>query len=169
MTKWGEFNGLPIFSLQFSFLYGKIRIRRRKGECIVKKLVGFLLILAMMLPMFCAVSATREDVEDCTYSDQQPQELVVTFGDITNTNAPSWFARLGDVDNNKKIDAKDALQVLKYSVNKVEFTLEEKQAAEVTGDGMINAKDALEILKYAVKKGHRFPIEELWENGQLPL
>ena len=58
----------------------------------------------------------------------------------------------GDVNGDKKIDAKDALQVLKYAVGKAEFTLNEEWAADVNRDEKIDAKDALEILKYAVGK-----------------
>lgn len=59
---------------------------------------------------------------------------------------------LGDVNGDRKIDAKDALLVLRIAVNKYNPTDVEKTAADVNGDGSINAKDALEILKYAVGK-----------------
>ncbi len=65
----------------------------------------------------------------------------------------------GDVNGDGKIDAKDALEVLKYAVDKVQFTEQQSLVAEVTGDGDINAKDALEILKYSVNKITQFPIE----------
>ena len=67
----------------------------------------------------------------------------------------------GDVTGDTKVDAKDALEVLKYAVNKTTFTAEQMLAAEVSGDQKINAKDALEILKYAVRKIEKFPIELL--------
>ncbi len=66
---------------------------------------------------------------------------------------------LGDVNEDEKIDAKDALQVLKYAVGKIKLTDKQKQAAEVTGDDFFDAKDALAILKYAVNKIDKFPIE----------
>ena len=58
----------------------------------------------------------------------------------------------GDMDNNGRIDAVDALIVLKTSVGKHAANDDEKQAADVNGDGKINAVDALEILKKAVGK-----------------
>ena len=67
---------------------------------------------------------------------------------------------LGDVNGDEKVDAKDALLVLKYAVGKTLLTEQQIQAAEVNGDGEINAKDALEILKYAVGKIVHFPIEK---------
>ncbi len=72
--------------------------------------------------------------------------------------APSFT--LGDVNDDGKIDAKDALEVLKFAVDKTELTEVQQLAAEVVGDDDINAKDALEILKFAVNKIEKFPIEK---------
>ncbi len=58
----------------------------------------------------------------------------------------------GDVNSDTKVDAKDALLVLRIAVNKYTPDATQKLAADVTGDGNINAKDALEILKKAVGK-----------------
>ena len=66
----------------------------------------------------------------------------------------------GDVNNDGKIDAKDALEVLKAAVGKGELTPSQQVLAELNADGQINAKDALLILKRAVKKIDRFPVEE---------
>lgn len=59
---------------------------------------------------------------------------------------------LGDLNGDDKVDAKDALNVLKISVNKLNPTDEQKIAADVNKDNAINAKDALEILKKSVGK-----------------
>ena len=66
---------------------------------------------------------------------------------------------LGDVNADGNIDAKDALEVLKFAVGKTQLTETAQLAAEVIGDDAINAKDALEILKFAVNKIDVFPIE----------
>ncbi len=60
--------------------------------------------------------------------------------------------KMGDVNGDGIIDAKDALIVLKIAVDKYTATDAEKTAADVNEDQKIDAKDALEILKYAVKK-----------------
>ena len=65
---------------------------------------------------------------------------------------PPVDVTLGDVNNDSKIDAKDALLVLRISVNKYTPTEAEKVAADVNVDENINARDALEILKYSVDK-----------------
>ena len=59
---------------------------------------------------------------------------------------------MGDLDDDGNINAKDALEVLKAAVGKVNLTEEQKTAADVNKDGDINAKDALEILKHSVGK-----------------
>ncbi len=60
--------------------------------------------------------------------------------------------KLGDVNDDGKVDAVDALEVLRYAVHKRDFTEQQKQAANVNNDAGINAADALEILKKAVGK-----------------
>ncbi len=68
--------------------------------------------------------------------------------------------KLGDVNGDTDINAKDALEVLKFAVAKTVLDQTQQTAAEVVGDDDINAKDALEILKYAVGKITQFPIEK---------
>ena len=57
---------------------------------------------------------------------------------------------LGDVNDDKKIDATDALWVLQHSVDLRTLTDREKQAADVNKDGKINPADALRVLQYTV-------------------
>ena len=101
---------------------------------------------------FETVSAT--DIPDVPQLPDEPE----TPTDVPETPTDLPYT-LGDVNNDGKIDAKDALMVLKFAVNKIELTEAQKLAAEVDGKEGINAKDALEILKYAVKKIEKFPIE----------
>ena len=64
----------------------------------------------------------------------------------------------GDVTSDKKVDAKDALHVLRYSVGKIlSITEKEGYAADVDMDGYLNAKDALMMLQYSVCKRTDFP------------
>lgn len=64
----------------------------------------------------------------------------------------------GDVNSDQKIDAKDALMILKYLVDKGDLTPDQRILSEVSADGGITAKDALLILRYAVEKIKEFPI-----------
>ncbi len=58
----------------------------------------------------------------------------------------------GDLNGDDSINAKDALQVLKISVGKVDADEQARKIADVNQDDAVNAKDALEILKYSVNK-----------------
>ena len=65
----------------------------------------------------------------------------------------------GDVDGNGKVEAVDALEVLKSVVGKVTLTDEQLVKADTDGNGKINAVDALYILKKVVGKIEFFPVE----------
>ncbi len=80
----------------------------------------------------------------------------------------------GDVNADGNINAKDALLVLKYAVNKEQFTALQLQAANVTKQETPNAKDALDILQKSVGKRQHFEVEKTlitWrqptENGRV--
>ncbi len=81
-----------------------------------------------------------------------------SLGEITLTESNG--IHYGDVNEDGAVNAKDALQVLKFAVGRTTLTENQQTAAKVTKDEEINAKDALEILKYAVKKIDVFPIEQ---------
>ncbi len=64
-----------------------------------------------------------------------------------------WYAYLpGDVDLDGKVGAKDALDVLRYVVGKIELTQAAQLAADIRQSGKINANSALMILQYIVGK-----------------
>ncbi len=65
--------------------------------------------------------------------------------------------REGDTNNDKDVNAKDALDVLKYSVGKGFFDQKQMFAADVDYNNEYNAKDALMMLQYAVGKRTEFP------------
>ena len=67
----------------------------------------------------------------------------------------------GNVNTDDKIDAKDALEVLKVSVGKAKFTEKQGYAADVSNDTKFDAKDALMILQYSVGKRKNFPSQSL--------
>ena len=57
---------------------------------------------------------------------------------------------LGDVNGDGRINADDAVLVLRYAVELTEFNETQKLAADVSKDGRINADDAVLILRFAV-------------------
>ncbi len=60
--------------------------------------------------------------------------------------------QFGDMDDDGKVNAKDALVTLKISVGSVVPSQLQTFAGDVNADGSINAKDALNVLKFAVGK-----------------
>ncbi len=66
----------------------------------------------------------------------------------------------GDVNNDGKSDAADALEVLKYVVGKVRFTDQQLKLGDVDTSGKPDASDALMILQKVVGKRDKFPVEQ---------
>lgn len=60
-------------------------------------------------------------------------------------------AVLGDVNDDKLVNASDALLVLKHAAKLIQLDATQSATADVTKEGTINASDALQILKYAAK------------------
>ncbi len=68
--------------------------------------------------------------------------------------------KYGDVDGNGKVEATDALEVLKSVVGKVTLTADQFKIADTDGNGKADATDALNILKKVVGKIDKFPVEK---------
>ncbi len=99
----------------------------------MKKFQCFLLTLSLLFGMICIQPATTS--------------LAAT------TN---W----GDGDNNGKINASDALIVLRVAVGKQTVSDEIFVQLDVDASGKLNATDALHILRFAVQKITRFPADQ---------
>lgn len=80
--------------------------------------------------------------------------VVGTSTSYTKVASFSYYAPyvLGDVNEDTKINAVDALLILQYAVNKYELNDTQKLAADVNKDTKVNSVDALNILQYAVGK-----------------
>ena len=65
---------------------------------------------------------------------------------------------LGDVNEDIAVNAIDALEVLKFTVEKTTFTPEQQEAGDVNSDGAVNGMDALWILHRTVQKIQLFPV-----------
>lgn len=64
--------------------------------------------------------------------------------------------KLGDVNDDGKINSSDALMALQSAVKKIELTDTQFLAADVNKDNKVNSSDALKMLQYAVKKINSF-------------
>lgn len=70
----------------------------------------------------------------------------------TVTDDPYGGYELGDVNGDGKINATDALLVLRSFAKKITLTSEQTLRADVNRDNKVNATDALKILRYFAKK-----------------
>lgn len=66
----------------------------------------------------------------------------------------------GDVDGNEKIEAADALMILKNVVKLTTLTAEQEKVADVDNNEKIEAADALLVLKKVVNLIDKFPAEQ---------
>ena len=84
-----------------------------------------------------------EVTEDVTYTAQWETTPVVQTPD-----EPEF--KLGDVNNDGKVTAKDSMVIQRYTINLVQLTDEQLKAADINGDGKATSKDALSILRFTV-------------------
>ena len=86
---------------------------------------------------------------------EAPAEVFVVYGNnnthfIAKIKATDY--RLGDVNQDGKVNAQDATLILKYLAKKATLTDEQKALADTDRDGYVKASDAVRILKYVTKK-----------------
>lgn len=84
--------------------------------------------------------------------------VVGTSTSYTKVASFSYYAPyvLGDVNSDGKIEAVDALRVLRFLADQVELSSTEKLAADVNRDTKIEAVDALRILRYVAGQIEEF-------------
>ena len=99
---------------------------------------------------------------ETTWSDWvpvPPPQMEVHIG-MTPIQSGHEF-KLGDVNHDGKINAKDATLILQKSVGVLKPTAKFcEDCAEVSGDGKLNAKDSTLILQFSVGLRDSFPAQE---------
>lgn len=70
--------------------------------------------------------------------------------DLKTSSDTTVILTYGDIDNDGKITASDALFALRYSVGLEDFTNGQKVISDVDSDNKTTSSDALEILRYSV-------------------
>lgn len=117
--------------------------------------------------MSCAVAETTVHLDDVAGTIQMEAALTVYEENYETVELPRTERTImlgdpviyGDVDENGKVEASDALATLRYVVQLTTLTEKQQTAANVDGDGKITASDALLILKKVVKLIDQFPVE----------
>lgn len=98
-----------------------------------------------------------EEYNQQTTTTTKPTTTTSKTNPTTATTVPSATYLYGDLNFDKQINVKDAVEVTKYIVSKVTFTDIQKKAADVNGDGNVDVKDATLIQKYGIKMLDTFP------------
>ncbi len=113
-----------------------------------------------------AVIAAREVYEALTESQkgyitklERLEAAEQAIQDLKNATPPVVIL-YGDVDEDGKVSATDALEILKSVVGNVTLTDQQKILADVDGDKKLSSVDALLILKKVVGKIDCFPVEK---------
>ncbi|MBQ8783816.1 MAG: dockerin type I repeat-containing protein [Clostridia bacterium] len=82
-------------------------------------------------------------LEDYRYYDTYEIEII---------NGTKPTREMGDINNDSKVNSRDALILLQYSVGLATLDKTQKQYADMNGDKKYNSSDALEVLQKAVGK-----------------
>ncbi len=114
-----------------------------KKSAIVCLLLAFVMVASTFAMAEAVLSVTGTDVTDTDVTDT----------DVTGTDVLAF----GDLNGDKKVDAKDALLILKAAVEKITLTEKQLAVANVYVDSKIDAKDALYVLRFAVDKIDTLP------------
>jgi hypothetical protein len=95
---------------------------------------------------------TISDALCATISQRYAVNYIPTNTTVKGESQPKPTLVYGDVTEDEKISAEDALWVLQYVVGKRKLEPQQLAVADVTFDGTVNATDALTILKVVVGK-----------------
>jgi hypothetical protein len=111
----------------------------------------FVLILAVSIPL-AMVSSDGRTIDMRTITS-------VNFPEKDNYSMIISEVKYGDLSGDGKITALDASLILQYIVGLIDFSPEQKIAADVTGDSTVSALDAALILQYTVGLITQLPLD----------
>ncbi len=93
-----------------------------------------------------ALTAAKE-----VYEDIDAVQTEINIAAVKLAIELSQVRILGDVNNDCKIDTADAVEVLKASIELIELSKTDQDAADVNPDGIVNTADAALIEQYAAE------------------
>ncbi len=102
-----------------------------------------------------ALMAKMEELEgpDISEPESTPSSSSGSTPSTSTGSTPSQSTGTpGDVTGDGKVNAADALAILRYAVHKTDLTAAQQAVADLNGDKAINAADALAVLRKAVGK-----------------
>lgn len=102
---------------------------------------------------------TKIEVKDSSGKEISTGNIGTGYS-VTIGNKKYIVVKIGDINGDGIIDARDSLRVLKYSVGTYKIDNEFANAADINKDEVIDARDSLRILKYSVGT-FKITIEEI--------
>lgn len=134
----------------------------------MKNLSGeFMIFTFKVLPNAPLGRETQIEFKKADLYDAALNSIPVKTQDGTGKVKVGYTCVAGDVNNDGKIDSRDAILALRFAAEIAEPTPIEICAADVNNDGAIKSNDAIKILRMAV--GLNAPSKEIniTENGKL--
>jgi hypothetical protein len=88
---------------------------------------------------------------------------IAASAEVSPTEVKITPDAVGDMNADQKIDATDALLMLKFAVGKTIFTTQQETYADVDESGKVDVSDALMVLQYSVGKRSVLPLADAWK------
>ena len=85
-----------------------------------------------------------------TSTDSETETDTGSDNDTDTSDKPDNRRKLGDVDGDGKISARDSMLIQRYVINMKKLDETQMKLADVNFDGKVTNKDSLEILRYSI-------------------
>ena len=101
------------------------------------------------------VDSIKNEIDNVTSikdsnGNEMTSGLVGTGCKVTANGKEYTVVKMGDIDGNGNVDARDSLRILKYSVGTYNIDGAFAEASDINKDGKIDSRDSLRILKSSV-------------------
>lgn len=91
------------------------------------------------------IEGKKVEVEVHNIADDQGNTYIISYP-INFFTVSDYL--LGDVNQDKKVDSQDAVQILKHVAHNITLNSTQLKAADTNKDGKVDSQDAVQILKY---------------------
>ncbi len=91
------------------------------------------------------LAGKKVEIEISNIADDQGNTYIISYP-INFMTASDYT--LGDVNQDKKVDSQDAVEILKYVAHNITLNSTQLKAADTNKDGKVDSQDAVQILKY---------------------
>lgn len=107
-----------------------------------------------------AKKAAEDVLKDESATKEQVDKALADLLEAQKTLVKKAESKLGDINNDGKVDTTDARLALQHAVGKITLKADQLTAGDVNADSKVDTTDARLILQYAVGKIDSFPAAE---------